>query len=44
MFLQAAIAMIDSGTSQPMTGTKHWDFIRLCGFPEAWERFPKRDY
>ncbi|KAK3360973.1 hypothetical protein B0T24DRAFT_539940 [Lasiosphaeria ovina] len=44
MFLKAAIAMIDSGTERPMTWTKHWDFIRFCGFPEAWERFPKRNY
>lgn len=44
LFLQAAVAMIDSGTERPMTWTKHWDFIRFCGFPQAWERFPKRDY
>lgn len=44
VFLKAAIAMIDSGTSQPMTWTKHWDFIRGAGFPAAWERFPQRDY
>lgn len=44
MFLTAGIAMIDSGTSQPMTWTKHWDFIRGAGFPGAWEKFPKRDY
>ena len=44
MFLQAAITMTDLGTSRPMTGTKHWEvLIRLCGFPQAWEVFPKRD-
>ena len=44
MFLTAAIAMIDSASKQPMTWSKHWDFIRGAGFEGAWERFPKRDY
>ncbi|KAI8633674.1 hypothetical protein F5Y19DRAFT_461999 [Xylariaceae sp. FL1651] len=44
MFLTAGIAMIDSGSKQPMTWTKHWDFVRGAGYPEAWTRFPKRDY
>jgi hypothetical protein len=44
MFLTAGIAMIDSASDQPMTWTKHWDFVRGAGFPDAWKRFPKRDY
>ncbi|KAH6617171.1 hypothetical protein F5144DRAFT_623948 [Chaetomium tenue] len=44
MFLKAGIAMIDSASDQPMTWTKHWDFVRGAGFPDAWKRFPKRDY
>lgn len=44
MFLIAGIAMIDSGTAQPMTWTKHWDFVRGAGWEDAWKRFPKRDY
>lgn len=43
-FLTAGIAMIDSASQQPMTWTKHWDFVRGAGFPDAWARFPKRDY
>lgn len=43
-FLTAGIAMIDSASSQPMTWTKHWDFVRGAGFPDAWTKFPKRDY
>lgn len=42
IFLTAGIAAIDSGSSQPMDGTKHFDFIRGAGFAEAWQRFPKR--
>lgn len=42
MFLTAGIAMIDSGSEQPMTWTKHWDFVRGAGFPDAWKAFPKR--
>ena len=42
MFLKAGIAMIDSGSEQPMTWTKHWDFVRGAGFPDAWKTFPKR--
>lgn len=44
MFLIAGIAMIDSQSAQPMTWTKHWDFVRGAGWEDAWERFPKRDY
>ncbi|KAJ5212813.1 uncharacterized protein N7498_004459 [Penicillium cinerascens] len=44
MFLIAGIAMIDSASEQPMTWTKHWDFVRGAGYPDAWTRFPKRDY
>jgi hypothetical protein len=44
MFLKAGIAMIDSGSKQPMTWTKHWDFIRGAGFEGAWEGSSKRDY
>ena len=44
MFLIAGIAMIDSASDQPMTGTKHWDFVRGAGWEDAWKRFPKRDY
>lgn len=44
MCLIAGIAMIDSGSKQPMTWTKHWDFIRGAGWEEAWTKFPKRDY
>jgi len=44
MFLTAGIAMIDSGSSQPMTLSKHWDFIRGAGFEDAWKKFPKRTY
>ncbi|KAF3384872.1 Oxidoreductase AflY [Penicillium rolfsii] len=43
LFLTAGIAAIDSGSSQPMDGTKHFDFVRGAGFEEAWQRFPKRD-
>ncbi|KAL1963685.1 hypothetical protein VTN77DRAFT_7889 [Rasamsonia byssochlamydoides] len=42
MFLTAGIAAIDSGSAQPMEGTKHYDFIRGAGFEEAWKRFPIR--
>ncbi|EED16359.1 conserved hypothetical protein [Talaromyces stipitatus ATCC 10500] len=42
MFLIAGIAAIDSGSAQPMEGTKHYDFIRGAGFEEAWKRFPIR--
>lgn len=44
MFLIAGIAMIDSQSAEPMTWTKHWDFVRGAGWEEAWTRFPKRDY
>ncbi|KAI1501372.1 hypothetical protein F5X99DRAFT_383024 [Biscogniauxia marginata] len=44
MCLIAGIAMIDSASSQPMTWTKHWDFVRGAGWEDAWKRFPKRDY
>ncbi|KAJ5124900.1 uncharacterized protein N7515_008725 [Penicillium bovifimosum] len=43
LFLTAGIAAIDSASAQPMDGTKHFDFIRGAGFPEAWERFPHRE-
>ena len=42
MFLRAAIAAIDSGSKQPMEWTKHFDFIRGAGYPEAWEKVPLR--
>ena len=42
MFLPAAVAAIDSGSKQPMEWTKHFDFIRGAGYPEAWERIPPR--
>lgn len=42
MFLPAAIAAIDSGSHQPMEWTKHFDFIRGAGYPEAWEKVPLR--
>ena len=42
MFLPAAIATIDSGSKQPMEWTKHFDFIRGAGYPEAWESVPLR--
>ena len=42
MFLPAAIAAIDSGSRQPMEWTKHYDFIRGAGYPEAWENVPLR--
>ncbi len=42
MFLPAAIAAIDSGSKQPMEWTKHFDFIRGAGYPEAWENVPLR--
>lgn len=42
MFLPAAIAAIDSGSKQPMEFTKHFDFIRGAGYPEAWEKVPLR--
>ena len=42
MFLPAAIAAIDSGSRQPMEWTKHFDFIRGAGYPEAWENVPLR--
>ena len=42
MFLPAAVAAIDSGSKQPMEWTKHFDFIRGAGYPEAWERVPLR--
>jgi hypothetical protein len=44
MHLIAGIAMIDSASAEPMTNTKHWDFVRGAGWEEAWTRFPKRDY
>ncbi len=43
MFLPAAIAAIDSGSKQPMEWTKHFDFIRGAGYPEAWEKVPLRE-
>lgn len=33
-------AAIDSGSKQPMEFTKHFDFIRGAGYPEAWEKAP----
>ena len=42
MFLPAAIAAIDSGSAQPIEWTKHFDFIRGAGYPEAWEKVPLR--
>lgn len=42
VFLTAGIAMIDSGSEQPMTWTKHWDFVRGAGWLDAWARFPVR--
>ena len=42
MFLPAAIAAMDSGSKQPMEFTKHFDFIRGAGYPEAWEKIPLR--
>lgn len=44
MFLIAGIAMIDSASNQPMSWTKHWDFVRGAGWEDAWKQFPKRDY
>lgn len=44
MFLTAGIAMIDSASAQPMTGTKHHDFIRGAAWEDAWKKYPKRDY
>ncbi|ROV93897.1 hypothetical protein VPNG_09526 [Cytospora leucostoma] len=44
MFLIAGVAMIDSASAQPMTGTKHHDFIRGAAWEEAWEKYPKRNY
>ena len=42
MFLPAAIAAIDSGSKQPMEWTKHFDFLRGAGYPEAWGNVPLR--
>ena len=42
MFLPAAIAAIDSGSEQPMEWTKHFDFLRGAGYPEAWGKVPLR--
>lgn len=42
-FLPAGIAMIDSGSKQPMTWTKHWDFVRGAGWKDAWKGFPLRE-
>jgi hypothetical protein len=44
MHLIAGNAMIDSASAEPMTNTKHWDFVRGAGWEDAWKRFPKRDY
>lgn len=44
MFLTAGIAMIDSASAQPMTGTKHHDFIRGAAWEDAWKKYPERDY
>jgi hypothetical protein len=44
MFLTAGIAMIDSASKEPMTGTKHHDFIRGAAWEAAWKKYPKRDY
>ncbi len=42
MFLSAAIAAMDSGSERPMEWTRHFDFIRGAGYPEAWENVPLR--
>lgn len=43
MFLPAAQAAIDSGSDKPMSGVLHFDFVRGCAFPKAWENVPTRD-
>lgn len=43
MFLPAAQAAIDSGSEKPMSGVLHFDFVRGCAFPEAWEKYPVRN-
>lgn len=43
MFLPAAQAAIDSGSNKPMQGVLHFDFVRGCAFPEAWEKYEVRN-
>jgi hypothetical protein len=42
MFLPAGQAAIDSGSNKPMEGVLHFDFVRGCAFPEAWEKYEVR--